>query len=428
MINKKFFTFTGEELTNQVFNGKSFLPTKNGIYFVCHTDTVHKDLPTKDEIKDTYGILTCPDKGLGADDRCGCYITKVMMEKFPDCGYLLSHDEETGDVEFLKSCPDLVADGMVKPKIFISFDRKGVNEYVDYDHKSVAIETFLATEGIERKTGSRSTCKELSEKYEVPCVNFCFGGDKFHQLTEYVDMFLMDRLMTMYAKFVKFALATELDYIKPVKYVYKSPYAAYEYPAYKGYWNRFTEGYADCWGSPKKTEKGLKRGCGSNPKSLKNADKYICDCCGKTCKGTKAVTMHGKHFCHDECLEFYFADNRPANLLPNGTCNVDGMDCVKCANGCYRNHGTVPKGSPSVTYSYTETTDTAPAPIVETEPIAYMSDYLRCDDCLSYYKQDRLTKWGESYLCEDCLQKWATSHYNMTEQPELPVFEVMGAV
>jgi len=109
MINPEFFTSTKQSLLKMFFSGLDFKPAKNGVYFVAHTDTAHHDLPTLADIQEHRGILTAPDCGLGADNRCGCYITTRLLEIFPDCGFILSHDEEIGDTMFKKTAPDLSA-------------------------------------------------------------------------------------------------------------------------------------------------------------------------------------------------------------------------------------------------------------------------------------------------------------------------------
>jgi len=215
MINPEFFTSTKQLLLKKFFNGLDRKPAKNGVYFVAHTDTVHEDLPTLADIQEHRGILTAPERGLGADDRCGCYITTRLLEMFPDCGFILSHDEETGDTMFEKTTPDLNA-AQVLPKIFISFDLKGVNRYTDYGHGSKAIEAYLNNAGIKRENGTGSTCKRLSEKYKVPCVNICFGGGNFHEKNEYVDTYLMERLFEVYTGLVNFAIDNELDYTENI--------------------------------------------------------------------------------------------------------------------------------------------------------------------------------------------------------------------
>jgi len=202
MITKEYFTTSADALVDKFFGGVRYKQSKNGVYFVVHTDTVHKHLPSPDDIVNRNGILSAPTVGLGADDRAGCYIVRALMDKYPDCGYLLSPDEETGDSIFRKEVPTLVA-----PKVFISFDRKGLNNYVDYGYGCYELEDFLYDNcGIERDIGTYSTCSILAKGYGVPCVNLCFGGDNFHREDEYLDVYYLERMAPVYCGLVEYCV------------------------------------------------------------------------------------------------------------------------------------------------------------------------------------------------------------------------------
>jgi len=47
-------------------------------------------------------------------------------------------------------------------------------------------------------------------------VNICFGGGNFHEKTEYVDTYLMERLFEVYIGLVNFAIDNELDYTENI--------------------------------------------------------------------------------------------------------------------------------------------------------------------------------------------------------------------
>lgn len=381
MINRKFFTLPKEGVVQKFFNGQAYKPTENGVFFVCHTDTVHKELPKRENITDFRGILQS-SVGLGADDRCGCYITRRLMDIFPECGYLISSDEETGDTEFMKGCPDLVADGLVKPKVFISFDRKGIAEYVDYDHRSKVIETFLQSIGIARAIGSRSTCKNLSEKYKVPCVNLCFGADGFHTKSEYVDTFLMERLFEVYIGLVKFVLKTDLDYEEPKAYVYPvstygSWYGGYQYRP-GSWWDDDGDDGLDLASArkltlPKKSAKQVKRGA-----------------------------------------KDYLADDHV-------TCTVDGKPCTSCKNYCYlqKKHDDyflkIEQGELPI-FEVTPDPDDLPSDkssvpadsgyrVIVPE---FKSGYSPCDICGQWVADEELTEFNDTMVCHDCMKFYAT--------------------
>jgi tetratricopeptide (TPR) repeat protein len=209
MMDFDFFTLSKDALLKKYFGGRDFKQAESGIYLVAHTDTVHETLPTAADIKNHRGILMAPRCGLGADNRCGCNIVWRLTEIFPECGFLLSHDEESRDKEFLKTAPDLNA-FPVRPKLFISFDAYGKIEYNDYGYWSEELESYLKSAGIARRDGFGTTSERLSRRYGVPCVNLCFGGGCFHFESEYVDTSVMERLFEVYVGLVKFALANRL--------------------------------------------------------------------------------------------------------------------------------------------------------------------------------------------------------------------------
>jgi hypothetical protein len=168
---------------------------------------------------------------LGADDRAGLFVIRQMMGEFPDCGYLLSPDEETGDFVFTSEVPELR-----QPKIFISFDRAGVNEYVDYGYYNAQVENFLRARGIYRRQGSYSTCRQLSGAYGAPCVNLCFGGANFHLYDEYLDTRVLADLIPDYRALIRYCIAAEVLALEAdpdaVTTRYRSYYGPYSWPGY----------------------------------------------------------------------------------------------------------------------------------------------------------------------------------------------------
>jgi len=206
-ISNDWFTSTKEQILQKYFLGDTVKQAKNGVYLVAHTDTVHGVLPTDADILDNNGYLCAPHNGLGADDRCGCYITHTLAQQFPDCGYVISNDEEDHDPTLYANPPALES-----PKFFLSFDRKGIREYVNYGHRSKIMDGYLRTRCFSESKGTYSTCALMSEIYRVPCINVCFGGGDFHRLTEYLNVNILKMLMPVYGDIIKFAENNELDY------------------------------------------------------------------------------------------------------------------------------------------------------------------------------------------------------------------------
>lgn len=202
----EFFTMKDEAIVKKYFGGERYKLAKNGVYLMAHTDTVFKRPPKKSEIMVKNGVYTAPKIGLGADNRAGCFIVHYLMKKIPDCGYLLSPDEESGDKIFLKEVPKFDA-----PKLFLSFDQSGDSNYINYDWRSEEIERFLNGLGFARWTTMTTSCVFMSKKYNVPCVNMCMGANNFHDTNEYLDSNVMIRLVPTYEKLIEFCVQTELN-------------------------------------------------------------------------------------------------------------------------------------------------------------------------------------------------------------------------
>jgi hypothetical protein len=214
VITKDYFTKTSEELFQEKFRGVQYKKAQNGVYLVCHLDIFQleegKDrVLSEEDICERGPIWTAYNKLLGADNRAGCYIVHEMSKQYPECGVLISFDEEHNkDIQFFTEAPKLE-----DPKAFIAFDRRGVCEYVDYEWGDLSIQKFLASIGIYRNKGLHQTVKSLSFKYLVPCINMCIATEYMHNNGgfEYLNVDILESLIPTYSATIDFCINNKLD-------------------------------------------------------------------------------------------------------------------------------------------------------------------------------------------------------------------------
>ena len=207
-MNTEWFTKSAMFLLDKYFDNIIIKASKNGIYLVAHSDTVFPCEPKEEEVLECRGIFTAPQNGLGADDRVGLWTVERLIKIFPDCGFIISPDEETGDITLntrIKEYSVFLDDA----KLFISFDRKGMSEYVDYGNYNKKIEKYLKALGIKRNHGTYSTVSMLSDKFYTACVNLCICADNFHEKAEWWDSNAYEIILEKYIKFISWAQAHE---------------------------------------------------------------------------------------------------------------------------------------------------------------------------------------------------------------------------
>lgn len=227
MIKTNWFTDSSQVLLDKYFGGADMRASANGIYLVAHSDTVFTREPKEDEILKCFGIWTALKTGLGADNRVGLWTVWMMMKEFADCGFIISQDEEKGDITIKNDLLRLDTE-ITYPKLFISFDRRGMSNYVDYDNYCLKIKNKLADMKIKREYGTYSTVSFLSEYFGIPCVNLCICAENFHSKAEWWDSRAYKRNLYKYKEFIRWAIEQddfeiEEDPYMPV-YNYKNFY------------------------------------------------------------------------------------------------------------------------------------------------------------------------------------------------------------
>jgi hypothetical protein len=400
-ISKEYFTMTKEDIVKNKFGGEQFRLAKNGVYLLAHSDTVHTNLPTEEEITTFRGHYKAPINGLGGDDRVGCYIINRLKDQFPDCGYLISIDEETGDTKFLKDCPDLTD---TNPKVFIAFDRKGFNEYVHYNHKSKKIDDFLSARDFSGSIGSRTSAKELAEKYEKPCVNMCIAAENFHMKSEFVDVNYLEQLFPDYIALIEFCIAEELDYEKPVVYTNTYKYNNYKHYEYDDYDYYHSKGLSSVTSGH-----NYRKGCTSNPTPVNKATIY-CDCCLEVTEDAYCrwdqYSYKFLNFCSERCRNYYFGENNEVLHYNEqiGLCTIDNKECVDCANNCQNMF-----------------TQEDWHNFKKTKEFPKMANCNECQNCLDtdYMFKVKWSKYAinHMYLCSFCYNKHK-NRYHMVEEAE----------
>lgn len=165
------------------------------IMFVCHMDTVHKQI-----VKDLYITYSVDNKdliylsspqGIGGDDRCGVYAAIYLINNCDKKPYFLfTTDEEIGCVGAKQAVKDLkkeIVDGKKHAlKYMIEFDRHGEKEVVYYDTTNKDFMEYVESFGFERKIGSSSDVRHLSNSWGIASCNVSSGYYDEHKTTESV--------------------------------------------------------------------------------------------------------------------------------------------------------------------------------------------------------------------------------------------------
>lgn len=154
------------------------------IMFVCHMDTVHKEIVKKLFVTYEAGnpsdyFLSSPE-GIGGDDRCGVYAAIYLMNNCKKLPYFLfTTNEEIGCVGAKVAMKDLkkeiADDKKILLKYMIEFDRKGEKEVVYYDTTNKDFMEYVETFGFERKIGSSSDVRHLSNSWGIASCNVSSG-------------------------------------------------------------------------------------------------------------------------------------------------------------------------------------------------------------------------------------------------------------
>jgi len=155
--------------------------------YVSHMDTV-RTATTEIDIKQSGNAIYNAGGILGGDDRCGVYILLRLKDEMEHPPFLLfTNYEECGHMgvsEFVKS--GYLDDHIGLINAFFEWDRRGISEYVTYNDNEKAFDSRMLELGLEKKCGSYSDIKTLSNKYLVASANLAAGYFNQHTASEYV--------------------------------------------------------------------------------------------------------------------------------------------------------------------------------------------------------------------------------------------------
>ena len=100
-------------------------PKKSIPAFCCHLDTVHKEKPNIQVVKDDI-LLSINDVGVGGDDKCGIVACLEMLESDVPCKAIFFREEESG----CRGSRAYDAKSLKNDLFLIEIDRKGDKDLI----------------------------------------------------------------------------------------------------------------------------------------------------------------------------------------------------------------------------------------------------------------------------------------------------------
>lgn len=185
------------------------------LWLVAHIDTVCRHRGNEKKICEHQGCLVAKDRSgkrtvLGADDRAGCFALWSFIED-TRINLLLTNYEETGGrgVRCFLENEELYHGA----KLFIEFDRKGVNTYVQYNRNPPELHAWLKKFNLFNDGyGTFSDIALISAKSKVPSFNMGIGYDLQHSEREFLDIAAMNMAIEKTRFIVADFLAKNLDF------------------------------------------------------------------------------------------------------------------------------------------------------------------------------------------------------------------------
>jgi hypothetical protein len=199
-----FFSTEAVRLQREVVRqGNEFLVVRGNnprLWFVAHIDTVCSHRGPRKSLLIRRGIITAYVEGddgvkhktvLGADDRAGCYALYKLMLASNEANLLLTNYEECGGQG--ASAFAAARDVWEGAKIFIEFDRKDCNTYVQYNENPKEMHDWLRRFNIKNDGyGSYSDIATISKATRIPSCNLGIGYYNQHSSREFLDVAAMN--------------------------------------------------------------------------------------------------------------------------------------------------------------------------------------------------------------------------------------------
>jgi di/tripeptidase len=184
MKEEEIFNLFNETFKNCVYKKNNYLYIKGvltNVLFNAHVDTVKsgRNFNLKrygDVIYNSLGIL-------GADDRAGVYILYELAKA--GGSILLTNFEESTGMGVKTFCKDFKE---LNHNLFVGLDRKGFKEFVSYTYSNNAIDSIFKKLGYEKKMGSHSDVRTLTENFSRYNVNLSAGFYNEHTTGEYLSL------------------------------------------------------------------------------------------------------------------------------------------------------------------------------------------------------------------------------------------------
>lgn len=195
-----------------------FIPGKRNekVCLVAHSDTVFDTGPTTPERIGTLVRSAIAGRGIGADDRAGCY----LLWQFRNLGHsiLLCSDEEKG----LCGANDIVKLHLDKLKLhphqfMLEFDRRDAFDIATYGETTPQFINYLTTHfpGYSEKRGSCTDISRLAPALGLCAANLSVGYFNEHRDTEMLDLLHLYRTEYLAGNFLRSATHPLFEYVAP---------------------------------------------------------------------------------------------------------------------------------------------------------------------------------------------------------------------
>lgn len=177
------------KFNNVVTQSKDFVYSAGElpVMLVAHTDTVHRDLPTRILYDPREQMLWSP-YGIGGDDRAGIWGILALLRSGLRPYVLFCAQEERGGIGAKVAARELQSLLSDKLQFVIELDRRGHNDAVFYNCVNQGFIDYVLGFGYDLESGTYSDISSLCPEWGVAGVNLSTGYYNAHSTNEYVDI------------------------------------------------------------------------------------------------------------------------------------------------------------------------------------------------------------------------------------------------
>ncbi|MDR2761126.1 MAG: hypothetical protein LBB88_00825 [Planctomycetaceae bacterium] len=175
------------------------------VLLVAHIDTVWDSSLRPDQIRTStltwqsdYSVV---GRGIGADDRVGCYIIEEILTKL-DCPVLYCDKEESGGIGAKEFAHDFRNEDNNWLAI-IEFDRKGKNDAVFYNCENEYFYEIVVSEYYEEQCGTFSDISIIAPALDIAAVNLSCGYYDQHKPNESVKLWEVEQAIRYGIRLIK---------------------------------------------------------------------------------------------------------------------------------------------------------------------------------------------------------------------------------